>query len=84
MNKKVTLEITGPHKVGARRSPWRCPRAGTWLARRPRRLPGCGTELAPSFLICPSCHRLVHAETLKRLADEAERAMAAGQPQRRP
>ncbi len=40
--------------------------------------PACGTELAASFLVCPSCHRLVHADTLKRLAEEAERATAAG------
>ena len=41
--------------------------------------PDCGTELAASFLTCPSCHRLVHAESLKRLAGEAERATAAGE-----
>jgi len=33
---------------------------------------GCGTELAPGLLNCPACHRLVHAERLKRLAAEAE------------
>jgi len=38
---------------------------------------GCGTEVAPAFLTCPRCHRLVHAEALKRLAGEAERAEAA-------
>ena len=43
-----------------------------------RACPGCGTELAASFLTCPSCHRLVHADTLKRLAEEAERATAGG------
>jgi Zn-dependent protease len=47
-------------------------------AEFPSVCPDCGTELAPSFLTCPSCHRLVHAESLKRLAGEAERAAAAG------
>jgi len=34
----------------------------------------CGTQVAPGLLICPGCHRLVHAERLKQLADEAGRA----------
>ncbi len=46
----------------------------------PAPCPDCGTELAPSFLTCPSCHRLVHAERLKSLAGEAEGAIAAGRP----
>jgi Zn-dependent protease len=33
---------------------------------------GCKTELAPALLVCPQCARLVHAERLQRLADEAE------------
>lgn len=41
--------------------------------------PDCGTQVAAHFLICPGCHRLVHAETLKRLAQEAGAAEAAGQ-----
>jgi Zn-dependent protease len=41
--------------------------------------PDCGTQVASHFLICPGCHRLVHAETLKRLAEEAGSAEAAGQ-----
>ncbi|HEV3164988.1 MAG TPA: site-2 protease family protein [Isosphaeraceae bacterium] len=41
--------------------------------------PGCGTELAHSLLTCPSCHRLVHADELKRLAAEAEQAEKAGE-----
>jgi Zn-dependent protease len=41
---------------------------------------GCGTEVPASFLTCPACHRLVHAESLKRLAEEAERATRAGDP----
>jgi Zn-dependent protease len=38
----------------------------------------CGTELAASFVLCPSCHRLVHADSLKLLASEAEEKTAAG------
>jgi Zn-dependent protease len=45
---------------------------------RSRSCPACGTELAASFLICPSCHRLVHADTLKGFSEEAERASAGG------
>jgi Zn-dependent protease len=36
--------------------------------------PGCGTQLAPSLLTCPSCQRLVHADRLRALAEEAGRA----------
>jgi len=39
---------------------------------------GCGGQLAPSLLACPSCHQLVHADTLKQLAAEAERTEKAG------
>ena len=38
----------------------------------------CGTELAPAILSCPSCRQLVHAETLARLAEEADAASRAG------
>jgi len=38
--------------------------------------PGCGGDVAPSLLSCPNCHWLVHGETLKRLAQDAERAAA--------
>jgi Zn-dependent protease len=38
----------------------------------------CGGEVAPSLLSCPSCHRLVHAERLKELAESAEGAERAG------
>jgi Zn-dependent protease len=41
--------------------------------------PDCGTQVASHFLICPGCHKLVHAATLKRLAEEAGTAEAAGQ-----
>src|SRR2546426_6436494 len=40
--------------------------------------PECGVHVAPALLACPSCHRLVHAEELKRLAAEADRATRAG------
>ncbi len=39
---------------------------------------GCGAELGPGLLSCPACHRLVHADELKRLAAAAEQAEAAG------
>lgn len=38
----------------------------------------CGTQLSPSFLSCPACHTLVHAERLKQLAADAEAATRAG------
>ena len=38
----------------------------------------CRTELAPALLVCPSCHSLVHADTLKDLAAAAERAEGQG------
>jgi Zn-dependent protease len=41
------------------------------------RCPTCGSEVAPALLSCPGCHRLVHAEALRALADEAERATSA-------
>jgi Zn-dependent protease len=44
----------------------------------PASCPDCGTEVPPSFLTCPSCHRLVHSESLKTLAQEADRAQSAG------
>src|SRR2546428_1366222 len=40
----------------------------------------CGTQIAPAFLACPSCQRLVHADELKRLAATAQRAEQAGDP----
>jgi Zn-dependent protease len=39
----------------------------------------CGSEIAPTLLSCPSCHRLVHAERLKALAAAAEIAEKAGE-----
>ncbi|MBI2838863.1 MAG: site-2 protease family protein [Acidobacteria bacterium] len=51
------------------------PEAPTPVAAR---CPGCGTEVAPSFLSCPACQRLVHAEPLKRLAADAEAARQGG------
>jgi Zn-dependent protease len=42
--------------------------------------PSCGGEVAPNLLSCPSCHRLVHSERLKELAESAEAAERAGDP----
>src|SRR5207244_3789151 len=39
----------------------------------------CGTELPADVLACPACGALVHAETLKRLAADAEAASRAGE-----
>lgn len=41
--------------------------------------PGCGSEVPDGRLACPVCLRLVHAERLKALAAEADRAEAAGE-----
>ncbi|MEP7304005.1 MAG: site-2 protease family protein [Acidobacteriota bacterium] len=38
----------------------------------------CGTELPPDALACPACASLVHADTLKQLAIEADAATRAG------
>ena len=38
----------------------------------------CGSQIAPSLLVCPSCHALTHSVRLKELAAEADRATAAG------
>ena len=40
--------------------------------------PHCGTELPPDALACPACGSLTHAETLKRLAADAEAATREG------
>ena len=40
------------------------------------RCKGCNGELGPALLICPACHRLVHAAQLGTLAAQAERATA--------
>ena len=42
------------------------------------RCDGCGSEVAAGLLICPGCHRLVHAATLNQLKAEAEAAAQAG------
>ena len=38
----------------------------------------CGTGLAPDALACPACASLVHADTLKQLAADADIATRAG------
>jgi Zn-dependent protease len=40
----------------------------------PQACANCGAQVAPRLLRCPGCGRLVHAATLKRLAEEAEAA----------
>ncbi len=40
----------------------------------------CRTELGPGLFRCPGCGTLVHAETLTRLATQAEQEEAAGEP----
>jgi Zn-dependent protease len=39
---------------------------------------GCGSDIAPGLLICPGCHRLVHAAALNQLKQDAEAAARAG------
>lgn len=41
--------------------------------------PACATEYAPTALVCPNCHRLVHGDELKAIAVKAEAAKQAGQ-----
>ncbi len=50
------------------------------LAQAASVCPQCGTHVARALLACPSCQRLVHAEDLKRLATDAERAGQSGDP----
>jgi Zn-dependent protease len=38
----------------------------------------CGTELAPDALACPACASLIHTDTLKQLAADADVATRAG------
>ena len=38
----------------------------------------CGTELPPDALACPACASLIHADTLKQLAADADAAARAG------
>jgi Zn-dependent protease len=38
----------------------------------------CRTEVSEQVLVCPRCHRLVHARTLAALRDEARAAAARG------
>lgn len=40
--------------------------------------PSCGVDVAPTFLACPACKRLVNAERLKALAADAEAAEREG------
>ncbi|HEY7501179.1 MAG TPA: site-2 protease family protein [Vicinamibacterales bacterium] len=40
--------------------------------------PDCGTAIASSLTSCPACHRLVHATTLRELAERGAEAARAG------
>jgi Zn-dependent protease len=53
-------------------------------APRPAAVPcqSCGSEIAPSLLVCPACHALVHRERLETLAREAGAAEEAHDPAR--
>jgi Zn-dependent protease len=42
------------------------------------RCSSCGTEFPQGRLICPACHALVHADELRRLAEQAERDTREG------
>ena len=58
INKRQTIAFSGPFRLQQRRGKPR-------LTCRPRAPPrarceGCGAELAPALLACPSCRRLVH------------------------
>lgn len=44
------------------------------------RCPACGTEVPAALRACPACHRLVHAETLNRLAADARRHESERRP----
>jgi Zn-dependent protease len=43
---------------------------------------GCGTEISPAALACPQCDRLIHGESLRKLAAEASRATREGETAR--
>ncbi|HYI09936.1 MAG TPA: site-2 protease family protein [Thermoanaerobaculia bacterium] len=42
----------------------------------------CGSQVAPSLLVCPACHALVHRERLETLARDAEAAEKAHEHER--
>lgn len=54
--------------------------ASAVAAAAPRSCARCGTQLGPNLLSCPSCHALVHADALRRLAADAEAAAGSGDP----
>ncbi|NRD62604.1 site-2 protease family protein [Corallococcus exiguus] len=43
-----------------------------------QRCEGCGSELAPRLLTCPSCRKLVHGKRLTQLASDAQAASQRG------
>ena len=44
----------------------------------PLKCPDCGVAVAPDLQACPSCGKLIHSETLKKLAAQATSAEQAG------
>jgi len=44
------------------------PRGSRRMDSAPVKCAECGTEVAPGFNACPTCGRLIHSETLKKLA----------------
>ena len=85
-NQPVELVFNGPFRVGAAGPASLKPEgvADGLTGHPPRRplcvsCPSCGGEVAPGLLSCPSCHRLVHADRLKELAEAAESSERAGE-----
>jgi len=52
--------------------------AAVEVVSSPRVCPRCSAEIAPGLLVCPACGALAHADTLKELAERAERAQRDG------
>ncbi len=87
INRRTRLDFQGPFVLSVvRKGRAICPSKGFRAMRdeaagaSPEALtcPSCGTEIAPRLLTCPGCQRLIHADRLKRLAEEAEHAQREG------
>lgn len=50
----------------------------TALPAASMRCDGCGSDVAAGLLVCPGCHRLVHAVALNQLKADADAAAHAG------
>jgi len=51
---------------------------GSSNTERATRCLDCGSDVAEAVLACPACGQLLHSDTLKRLAGEAESASGSG------